>query len=1211
MINLTDHPIVLVEGEELDRRIRRALSHLYEAVDEKYAVRAWQANRKRKKDTLSKHGDKAFGIYFDPDKLPSAPYCAKFVKELATVARLGPRNEGMSKSYKALLPFLARKRLPPAHVAIKLKGFIKLALLALWREKAILLPFSFVLGGSALKEQASIIAEFESEVAGFFRKYKDGIEHRPASAAQLPASGRDRLYVYGSRIIWTTDYHRFEDVKIAEIGAFHQALLQSRRGGRESLIGRSGPPIALFLREMLTCNPDRMTYDAADVDTYALWALTPSYKEFSFSDFLRDRLEITEKVAAQKAEARKATQHKWGVRQQPRRRESSQEQEEVDSKINSRLNDLALMAAKQDHNAVVQYFSQLRGVARNGLDWLKRGAPYPGREHVNLPQLSELWLESWLAFIQYRKAIRGYDSNNGPTSAFNLLCDYLFLYLPWWKELFPDTGIDLPLAPKHLKRRLFIHRTQLDNGEPIPVERMPLTFLDLLPRRQPGADSRYGTLQILIQFFEWLETGFEDEERIAGSAFRSPIRRIDLPRVSSKKKTNKIPFSKRVYPHLLFYGYGVEAFGEYLQHVALERPDAFVGKRLRQQRFMPTGPSPEQVDNSGRVSEEFLNHWPANFGYTPFVRYRGKTYPIRRVPNVYPWAARDIDLGRFSDSLAGVDRRWVPHLTTLRLLIGAVETGLRLQSLQWLDLRTWDKLNRRQGVPPGYTFNMTNDQLGRFASPMTVSTDKTKDESWDVLTVFRVRSCFYREQYFRDSIREANMDELVDYEAIENGRFGKILPLFRSHCAPGPISDSTYDRHWRMLMWGFEEHFNFNVAAADAFVPFVYLAGTDEDRVPDYNETNVRQINVINTPHACRATYATNRTGILEASDVAQQLGHSDTVVTAHYTISTPEIMEEKLAAVEREIQSSYDKIDSSSPAYVRADSQNGALYKRFQDNRDEAMGAFRFAPAVSLWSTEDLNTGGIDGLHMLKSSPMSQIRFRETHICPVGEACPSDVVEKIGEPRRCGLCPLAMRCVDHLTAIAAKINQLKMRVRTDIRRAERLTEKGEPAATVDALYDAAEFDANEIVGWQLSHDILLQMLESRRAGGEQKEYHVEAPEIVQRHLQAVVTNRSVSEFLLQRIADANAFPTLADPEIQRVADRFCRYLLVGDYHPKLDDDPVTLLAGLVKTHLKPMGLTISELAKRIDQLESLHAEARPVLLDSSVSLLYTEQEAA
>lgn len=1191
MINLTDNPVTLVEGAELDRRIRRGMERFHAELDKKYQVREWMEHHRRNKSSLGKDAPRAIAVCFELSEMPSMLLGQEFVQRLYDAGNIGSRNEGIADAFSALTPFLTRPLPLAAHIATKVKGFLRLILLALWSEKAIALPFSFSLGGMALLEQAEIIVAFESEVAAFFRQYKQGTSHRPEDAPPLPITGAGSLFKYGPRVIWASDYHRFEDVSLVEFSQFRQTLLKGLRGEGDSDIGRSHPPVVLMLREMATCHPKRMRYSGNDVDALALWALRPNLQAFPFTDFLTRREEILDELEGKRKESNRAAEERRA------RKEDKTE----------RSTELQALAAKQDHDAVVEYFSRMRGIVRNGDDWLLHGAPYAGREHVNLKDLAALWLEAWKAYLKYRKNIQGFETEAGPTRAFNVLCDYLFLYLPWWKELFPGAEVDIPLAPNKFKRGLFVHRTQLEDGEAIPVTKMPLTLLDLLPKRAPSPDSRYGTLHAIMQFLEWVEVGFEDDARIAGPGYRSPLRRIDLPRVGKKHKTTKTPFTKKVYPHLLFFSYAVEAFGEYLQQLAMERPDVFAGKRLRQQNFYLTGPTPEQVAPDGKVDEEFLEDWPENYGYVPFIRYRGKNYPIYRVPNIYHWAERLIDFSRYGMSTQGTRKCFLPHLSTLRMLLGAIETGLRLQSIQWLDLHTWDILNKRDGVPPCYDFNMTEHVAGRFVLPLMVSTDKTKDEAWDVLVVFRVRACFYREQYFRDSIRESDMDVAVDYDGIENSRFGKITPLFRSPVSPAPVSDTTYDRHWRMLLWGFEEYFNNAVSAEGEFVQFVYLKGTKDEPVPDYSDTDIDVIRAINTPHACRATYATNRTGALESSDVAQQLGHASTVVTAHYTVSTPENMAEKIAAVEREIQAGFGVFDNANPAYIRTDNPNSALYKSFKENREETIESFRFAPSVSLWSTDDLKAGE-DGMDLLRQSPMSHIRFRETHICPVGEACPADVVAEIGESRRCGLCPLAMRCVDHLPAIAAKVNQLRMKVRSDIKRAEQLAERNEPPATVDALYEAAEMDANELVGWQLSHDILLRMLETRQATVGTKEYHVQAPEIVERHLRAVTANRKVSEFLLQRIADANAYPTLADPEIQRVADRFCRHILAGHYQPSLDDDPVTVLAGLVKSHLEPLGVTMQDLATRIDQFEVTENGKSTLMIDRKTLLLADAQ---
>lgn len=1186
MINITDRPIVIGEGKELEGKIRGVLKKFLDILNEKYEIK--NQLKKPRSHNFRKSPEKAFFIYFSPYELTNIQYGDAFVQALVDVVKLGSRNQGMTDAFKNLNGFLNNEKGLSATSSIKVKGLIKLLLFTLWCEKVIVLPYNFHFGGNAFIAYHDFILAFETEVAAFFRGYKSQISNQKLSDASLPQSGAETLYKYGPRVIWATDFHRFEDVNIVEICNLYQFIIKYKD---ENFQGSGSPPSALMLRELLRHHSDKLKYTSTDVESFVLWSHKPSARKYDFQDFMSNKDSILAKIQANKIDKARSYTKNY----------DSKKRSIVDGSQQRSINELLLLAAREDHESVVEYFSKMHGVNRKGLEWLRRGSPYSGREHVYLGSISSLWLEAWNEWMKFRKTIQGYDSEDGPNRAFNLLCDYLFLYLPWWKELFPDNGVILPLSPNQLKRSIFIHRTQLNGSESLSIDRLPLTFLDLLPFRTPNPDARYNIINQLIQFLDWVEISFEDDERIAGSAYRNPLKRIDLPRVKKKSKTTKIPFTKRVYPHLLFYCYAIEAFGEYLQRVAMERSELFASKYLRQQKFFSTGPLPEDVSSVGSVSRAYLEDWPDNFGYIPFISYRGKNYPIYRLPDVYQWALRKINLDRYKISPGVVVTRWLPHLTALRMLIGAVETGLRLQSIQWLDLREWDVINIRKGVLPTYDFNMVNFQNGNFVLPIHITTDKTKVEAWDVLTVFRIRSCFYREQYFRESINEDDMDFAVDYDGIKNSRFGKILPLFRSNNSSKPISDNIYSKYWVHLLWGFEEYFDTNVSEDNEFVQFVYLRKTDYEEVPDYFETDIKDLLAVNTPHACRATYATNRTGILEASDVARQLGHSNTVVTMHYTVSTPENMAEKLESVEREIQTGFNR-DNSNTSYIRTDKPESALYKNFQENRSQTIDTFQFAPSIALWSTEDL-TSKLDGIDMLKNSPMSQITFRETHICPVGEACPADILVKIGEPLRCGLCPLAMKCVDHLPAIAAKINQLKMRVRSNVRRAEQLSNQNEPTSTVDPYYELAEMDANELTGWQLSHDILLEILGSVPKGSD-GEYLVQFPDIVKKHLQVVTVDRKISEFFLQRISDSNAYPSMSDPEIRRIADRYSRYILTGNYSIGLDEDPVAALAGYIKTKMEPLGLTISDLAEKIDQFELARESGQSILLNNQSLLL-------
>src|SRR5450830_1039293 len=71
-------------------------------------------------------------------------------------------------------------------------------------------------------------------------------------------------------------------------------------------------------------------------------------------------------------------------------------------------------------------------------------------------------------------------------------------------------------------------------------------------------------------------------------------------------------------------------------------------------------------------------------------------------------------------------------------------------------------------------------------------------------------------------------------------------------------------------------------------------------------------IRVTHTPHACRATFATNRQGegTLELSDCADLLGHEGLQTTAHYTKFSAEQLEERLQRSDVALLSDYSIFD-------------------------------------------------------------------------------------------------------------------------------------------------------------------------------------------------------------------------------------------------------------------------------------------------------------
>lgn len=503
----------------------------------------------------------------------------------------------------------------------------------------------------------------------------------------------------------------------------------------------------------------------------------------------------------------------------------------------------------------------------------------------------------------------------------------------------------------------------------------------------------------------------------------------------------------------------------------------------------------------------------------------------------YSWCERSLKPVNGEPSVSA----FMPHLSTLRLLITSLETGLRAQSVQWLDRASWRSLADGSTSPTSYTY------------PLLVNTDKTKTRSWKTFVVHRVWNMLQRQERFQAQFDNADAFAPVDYEGIEASPFDPIRPLFRRPDSGYPVTDALYAEYWQFLMVAFEQFYRgatgerhvrmykLQPRLHDDGTPVMRMAGKIEPR--PYCALSIL---AIHTPHACRATFATNRKGVLELSDTAELLGHSSTVVTAHYDKPDEEDIRDRLRVSDEMIVSEF-----TATVQVRADKPDSALVRSFTRDRETTVRAFRFMPSIAIWSTKD--TAENDGLKLLREGPMSRIRFRETHICPVGEECPAEVVQQIGEPKRCGSCPLAMKCVDHLPAIAAKRNQLLERIKYLQKRREQLEEAQEPTAVLDEIWDAIELDVNELLGWQLSEEILERTrLDAQAAPGEGP-IHVHEPEVVRSHLRRVTRDCNSTELMLQRIVDTSGYPSMSTPQVQLAAKQIKRKLLAGQAVEALD----------------------------------------------------------
>lgn len=1153
MINLTNG-IIVVAVSDLNQQISRAIAETRIHLEQRFGVEPVKA--------VWSLPERTFQWVFSESETGSAPNLdGQFLNALLEYANTDTRNSQASRVAKDIRAYFPRFQ-PSATAIKKLSSCFKTVLIRLWNNGAILLPNNFLLHNTKFSLPP---IDKEKEFYHFVQSYSRDRENSKVLPHQMA-----RRFVYCDRIAFATDWRTIEDLSIYEMADLHRASRVHADGPETDSNNRlrvSAAPIpwTTVLTEVLRVFGMRVSFTEEQLQCYRRWLNGHWASLHSFRDFEVNEIELVKERHA-KAQLQAQVRFK---EQAPGRRNVAKTHlgqikpptalYEPENVLSPGVNVFKTSA----HDDILTWFGAFRTNYRENFNWLEESCAYVGREHIDVKELSKKWIIVFRAFMRFRKNSQGFEESKGVASSLALLADYLFLYLPWWIETHPDTKLVFPTAPKDFSRYQFVSRS-----EELGIDRAPLTLFEIARVRRRTEDARYVFIKHMQLFFLFITSHYEEDDGVAGSDFKSPIiGEFDLPRVKKRTKTSKIPFHKSVYGFLLYYGYAVEAFGEHLQRLALSS-DLSTGKRER-------------------ITAPWLE--TEAFGFVPIVHYRDYVIPLKVVPNIFTWGNREINIDGKRQAV------FLPHLTNLRLLQGAVEMGLRVQSIQWLDRLTWD--SRNLGLQGNSEFSYEPD--GQYTYELLVNTDKTKEQPWITLMVHRVRSLFLREEKFQSHFCPANQATAIPYEGRENSRFDPIVPLFRSPKGWGPVSDSSYDSAWIKHLLGFERFFS-SIPGNESvrFLRFSRIKTPDGSikiaSTPDGNLFCPMVLHAINTPHACRATFASNRQGLLELSDIAELLGHLDPVVTQYYQAFNSEDLAAKLEASDRIATSHANIFDPNGPAFIRADKSDSTLVRTFSSNRAEAIHLFKFMPALALWSLEDLDGTGEEGLDLLREGPMSQIRFRETHICPVGEECPSEIVIKIGAPKKCGMCPLAMKCVDHLPAIGAKKNELLEKIRFQIQHRRRMEKRSEPTATIDALWEQTELDTNELLGWVASEEVLHAMLREEASDGFDSKYYATEPEIVRRQLASVSVNAPHGAFLLQRLAEANAYPSMETPAVTAFAAKLRRSILAGQNPitatPTEAMSDVEAAAGLLRTLMAAHGLSFEEIANAVSDGLSISA---------------------
>ena len=782
----------------------------------------------------------------------------------------------------------------------------------------------------------------------------------------------------------------------------------------------------------------------------------------------------------------------------------------------------------------------------------------PGLD-VDMQPLTVTWIDLENLFIEKTKR-ETYKTIYKALSWWNL---YLFYYLPYWFARNQGTSLVFPRSPSLLDSSVYVSRLLQVKEE------RPITFIEFMneqsSHREWENNTLYGTLLQLSKFFDFIERYSEEIPGCEG--FKQPIAEHDYPRTSRLKATRKHPVPRRFFAVYLDY------------HEALLAHHQIVTQRVL----------------SGELSAEELRTITANInvidtlatadhvGFVPLLFTKSKTIRLQFIPNLLDPGWRTTVGGR---------PLYLPHPHGLHQNLVALHTGVRHNHIQWLDHDSFDRL--------------VDDGDVDFTL-LLVNTDKQKDQPWAPYVAMRVVELLRAQRAWSDLIAEPGFHARHFYNNNPETKWPKFRPLFAYTKDGRPHKDGTYTDAWQAMLCGLQGL----LPELEEYGPRRRLlrllppghrpedANLDE-KLEAYGakldtDAGVCPLNVMSriTPHSARVSVVSQYVTFLPTDLIGKKITGQKPGVVSYYVSLDQEALEAEQvhqAARMRDaaLRNAMEPVTSgkrTAGPFVHADNVNSNLARALRANVNEAI--VRFG-CMSISFNEDA-TKGIDVL--LETQGVDAVA-NKTEICPYGNKCPPHIVKALRGFRRCGLCNFAVRSIDHLPPIAAKIRQVAETVD------ELETVLAADAKTLASKYTAEEIDllederaqlCEEMSGWLLNQERLEHARQRLESGEDTRMWVVPKPEILERALRRVEIPSTMTQYVLARLGECIAYPTLESPQIRARFDLLRRELLAragslkAAFSSPTPIDPAAEAAGALKSLMESAGISVHEVSEMLE----------------------------
>lgn len=795
---------------------------------------------------------------------------------------------------------------------------------------------------------------------------------------------------------------------------------------------------------------------------------------------------------------------------------------------------------------------------------------------AELAALASTWLD--LQDV-YKETVRkeGYKTVDIALGYLNI---YLFFYLAYWFQRRPDTKFMFPDQPQKLIASVFVSRLMK-----MVANEVPITFVEYLHELQSARkwqnEYLYAILKQLEMFFEFLELHADDLQGCTG--FRQPIPDYAYPPVQRSKGTNKRPIPRRVFGIFLDY---VEALKAHLG-VILERTLSGDLDGAELSRSM------ERTNTT--IIDTFATS--SLVGFVPVIFSRNRTIPLQYIPNC-------LSLDWFP--VAGERRIKIPQPHALNQILVALYTGLRHNHIQWLDASTFD--------------SMVPEEVREFTL-LLVNTDKSMLKPWTPHVNFRVIEVLRDQMKWRGLIEAPGFEEKHYYNDNRNTKWPPILPLFSMSIDGLPHPDTRYASAWSNI-----------VCALDALLLSLGDSGlqrlcaleppgvTMDDpaarsKRQQYGENceKVCELYVKSriTPHSARVSVVSHFATLLPAEVIGTHITGQKPGTVYHYVVIDPEELQtakvhqamELRERAYRNAQESWGTAGPGSKQFIRADDVNSNLSRSLRANLPETLVSYG---CISI----TMNEGATSGLDVLRVTRAANAAENKTEICPYGNHCPQEVIKQWRGPRRCGLCQYAVRSVDHLPAVSAKVKEFDEMLHELTMKVETALQSTPPPYSdeeLDRLDDERSRLAEELTGWRLNEEVLDVARIRIAKGQDDRRWVVQKPEVILQDLQRVPVPSNLTAYVIARLGECIAYPTSESPQIRARFDVLRRNILArtGQYQKAFDmtlpADPARECAGLLRSVVEANNLSYEDIINVLESdghLEGLPSTPKQLMLD-------------